>query len=58
MQKLPTEIRRYSQPFDAANWIAKKYRLPPATASLIAELSGLSRRRDNSNSKSEFEVRS
>jgi len=57
MQKLPTKIRCCSPPFDAANWIAKKYRLPQATANLIAELSSLTRRRDNSNSKYEFEVR-
>jgi hypothetical protein len=34
-------IHQCSPQFDAGTWIARKYRLLPATAALIAELSGL-----------------
>ncbi len=41
MQKIQTEIRQYPPPFNLAVWIEKKYRVPYATASLIAELAGI-----------------
>jgi len=44
MQKLQSEIRQCPLPFNAVAWVAKKYSVPTATAGLIAELSGISRR--------------
>ncbi len=41
MQKLLTEIRLRSQPFDAVAFISRKYRLTPSRARLVAELAGL-----------------
>jgi len=34
MQKLQSEIRQCTLPFNAVAWIEKKYRQPPATAGL------------------------
>jgi hypothetical protein len=42
MQNNFVAVRTISPPFDPANWIAKKYRLPIARARLIVELAGFS----------------